>query len=145
MKRPPQDGAPQVRRSAGMRENPSHDAREYQPIAKAPPKSRTEGPPPQRGSESSTVKQKPLMGEGVSPRGLEIGRQREAFRAFMIARHLRPSQWAKSAGIPAGEILAFLTGRASAISFESLGKLAQAAGCEPQDFFADRRSGLVQK
>jgi hypothetical protein len=110
-----------VRRSAGMRENPSNDAR----------------------SESSTVKQKPLMGEGISPRGLEIGRQREAFRAFMIARHLRPSQWAKSAGIPAGEILAFLTGRASAISFESLAKLAQVAGCEPQDFFADRRSGSV--
>jgi len=30
------------------------------------------------------------MGEVAAPRGVEIGKQREAFRAFMTARHLPP-------------------------------------------------------
>jgi DNA-binding Xre family transcriptional regulator len=99
----------------------------------------TETAPPQPVSASPFAKPKLLMGEVSSPRGLEISHRREAFRSFMIARHLRPSQWAKSAGIPAGEILAFLTGRARAIPLKSLERLASAAGCEPHDFFVERR------
>lgn len=75
------------------------------------------------------------MGEVAAPRGLEIGRQRDAFRAFMIARRLRPSDWSKAAAIPPGEIMAFLTGHARAIPAASLEKLAQAAGCAVEDIF----------
>jgi len=75
------------------------------------------------------------MGEVAAPRGTEIGQQREAFRAFMIARHLRPTQWAKAAGVAPGEIMAFLTGRARTIPAVSLEKLARAANCATEDLF----------
>lgn len=75
------------------------------------------------------------MGEVAAPRGQEIGYQRDAFRAFMIARRLRPSDWAKAAGVAPGEVMAFLTGHARSISDESLGKLASAVGCLVKDMF----------
>ena len=75
------------------------------------------------------------MGEVAAPRGQQIGAQREAFRAFMIARHLRPTEWAKKAGIAPGGIMAFLTGHARAIPLASLEKLARAAGCTVEDIF----------
>jgi DNA-binding Xre family transcriptional regulator len=75
------------------------------------------------------------MGEVAAPRGIEIGKQRDAFRAFMIARHLRPSEWARAAGVPAGEILGFLTGKTRTIAPSTLEKLARAAHCTPEDFF----------
>ena len=75
------------------------------------------------------------MGEVAAPRGQEIGQQRDSFRAFMIARHLRPTEWAKKAGIAPGEIMAFLTGHARAIPPASLEKLARAAGCSVEDLF----------
>ena len=75
------------------------------------------------------------MGEVAAPRGLEIGRQRDAFRTFMIARHLRPSEWARAAGVPAGEVLGFLTGKIRTIAPATLEKLARAAGCPVEDFF----------
>jgi DNA-binding Xre family transcriptional regulator len=75
------------------------------------------------------------MGEVAAPRGLEIGQQREAFRAFMTARHLRPSEWARQAGVAPGEILAFLTGKSRSIPPATLEKLARAANCRVEDFF----------
>jgi len=75
------------------------------------------------------------MGEVVGPRGIEIGHQRDAFRAFMVARHLRPSEWARTAGVAPGEIMAFLTGHARVIPPASLEKLARAANCKVEDFF----------
>jgi DNA-binding Xre family transcriptional regulator len=76
------------------------------------------------------------MGEVAAPRGMEIGKQRDAFRAFMIARHLRPSEWARAAGVPPGEILGFLTGKTRSIAPSTLERLAQAANCAVTDFFA---------
>ena len=67
--------------------------------------------------------------------GIEIGKQRDAFRAFMIARHLRPSEWARAAGVPSGEILGFLTGKTRSIAPQTLEKLAKAVNCTPQEFF----------
>ena len=67
--------------------------------------------------------------------GVEIGKQRDALRAFLIARHLRPSEWARAAGVPSGEILGFLTGKARSITPQTLEKLAKAVNCSPQDFF----------
>jgi len=75
------------------------------------------------------------MGEVVGPRGVEIGKHRDAFRAFMTARHLRPTEWARQAGVAPGEILAFLTGRSRSIAALTLEKLARAAACAPDDFF----------
>jgi DNA-binding Xre family transcriptional regulator len=75
------------------------------------------------------------MGEVAAPRGVEIGIRREAFRAFMLARHLRPTEWARAAGVAPGEILGFLTGKARNIAPATLEKLARAAHCAVDDFF----------
>ena len=128
------------RRSAGMRGTPRNDAPEHRPISTVPPKPRAEPKKPERVSTSRYVKPKVLMGEVAAPRGPEtgkpeIGKQRDAFRAFMIARHLRPSEWARAAGVPPGEVLGFLTGKIRTIAPQTLEKLAQAAGCAPEDFF----------
>jgi DNA-binding Xre family transcriptional regulator len=118
-----------------MRGSPRNDAPEHRPISTIPPKPRPEPKRPERVSTSRHAKPKVLMGEVAAPRGLEIGRQRDAFRAFMIARHLRPSEWARAAGVPAGEILGFLTGKIRTIAPATLEKLARAAGCAVEDFF----------
>jgi hypothetical protein len=122
-----------------MRGTPRNDAPEHRPISTTPPKPRPEPKQPERVSTSPYAKPKVLMGEVAAPRamdrGAEIARQREAFRAFMIARHLRPTEWARAAGIPAGEILGFLTGKSRSIPQESVEKLARAVNCAPQDFF----------
>ncbi|HET7084888.1 MAG TPA: helix-turn-helix transcriptional regulator [Rhizomicrobium sp.] len=121
------------RRSAGMLGKPGHDA--PRAISASPPKPRAEPAPAQEVSTSRHPRPKVLMGEVVGPRGVEIGERRDAFRAFMIARHLSPTQWAQAAGVPAGEVLAFLTGTSRAIAPHSLEKLARAAGCSPDDLF----------
>lgn len=84
---------------------------------------------------SRYAKPKVLMGEVAAPKGQMIAAQREAFRAFMMARHLRPTEWAARAGVPAGEILAFLTGKSRSLSPGVAEKLAAAAGVAPQTLF----------
>ena len=127
------------RRSAGMRGTPRNDVPEnvsgHRPISTTLPKPRGEPQQPKRVSTSPYVKPKVLMGEVSAPRGQEIGKQREAFRAFMIARHLRPSEWARQAGIAPAEILAFLTGKSRSIAPSTLEKLALAANCRVEEFF----------
>jgi hypothetical protein len=118
-----------------MRGTPRNDLSEHRPVSTTPPAPRSEIKPPQRLSNSPHAKPKVLMGEVAMPRGVEIGKQRDAFRAFMIARHLRPSEWARAAGVPPGEVLGFLTGKIRSIAPQSLEKLAKAANCTPQDFF----------
>lgn len=114
---------------------------EHNPISTTP-KANREFHEPERVSSSRYAKPNVLMGEVVGPNpklfasgGAEIGLKRDAFRAFMIARHLQPSAWAKAAGIPSGEIMAFLTGHARAVAPQSLAKLAHAAGCEIEEMF----------
>jgi DNA-binding Xre family transcriptional regulator len=118
-----------------MRGTPRNGAPEHRPISTTPPAPHSEPKQPQRVSASPYAKPKVLMGEVAMPRGLEIGKQRDAFRAFMIARHLRPSEWARTAGVPSGEILGFLTGKTRSIAPQTLEKLATAVNCLPQDFF----------
>ncbi|HSS13410.1 MAG TPA: helix-turn-helix transcriptional regulator, partial [Rhizomicrobium sp.] len=130
------DKTPVVRRSAGMRGTPRNDTPEHRPISATPPKPRREPKQPAQVSTSRYVKPKVLMGEVAAPiqkfaasrggSGVEIGQQRDALRAFMIARHLRPSEWARAAGISPGEILGFLTGKTRTIAPASLEKLARA-------------------
>jgi hypothetical protein len=121
-----------IRRSAGMRKSP-RDAAAPRPPVKKP--SAPAAKQPERVSASPYPKPKILMGEVAAPRGLEIGRQRDAFRAFMTARHLRPSEWARAAGVAPGEILGFLTGKARSIAPASVEKLARVAKVPPQDMF----------
>jgi predicted transcriptional regulator len=75
------------------------------------------------------------MGEVAAPRAEHYGQQRFLLRSFMQRRGLRPSDWARAAGIPSGELLGFLTGRSRIISQASLEKLASAAHCTVEDFF----------
>jgi len=118
-----------------MRGTPRNDAPEHRPISSVPPIPRAEPKQPERVSTSPYAKPKVLMGEVAAPRGVEIGLQRDAFRAFMVARHLRPTDWAKAAGIAPGEILAFLIGKSRSIAPATLEKLAKAANCTKEDFF----------
>jgi len=77
-----------------------------------------------------------LMGEvAASRQPAAPDARREAFRAFMTSHRLRPSQWAKDSGVPLGEIMAFLNGRARNISTDAAGKLARAAKVSTDDLF----------
>jgi hypothetical protein len=125
-----------------MMKNPRDADEPPLPVKKPPPKPQARQP--ERVSASPYPKPKLLMGEVAAPpnkfadsggRSVEIAQQRQAFRAFMTARHLRPSEWARAAGVAPGEILAFLTAKTRAISRETLEKLAQAARCRVEDFF----------
>ena len=118
-----------------MRGSPRHAAPEHRVLSCTPPKPRAQAAQPERVSASPYAKPKILMGEVAAPRGQQIGAQRDAFRAFMLARRLRPTAWARAAGVPSGEILAFLSGNVRSIAPETAEKLAQAAGCAPEELF----------
>ncbi len=115
-----------------MRGNPRNAAPEHRPVSTAF-KAHPQAPVRERVSTSRYAKPKVLMGEVAAPRGQQISEQRDAFRAFMTARHLRPTEWAKAAGIAPGEIMAFLNGNVRSIPPASLEKLARAANCTIQD------------
>ena len=76
-----------------------------------------------------------LMSEVAAPGISPQDARRQAFRAFMISRHLRATEWAKQAGVPAAQIYAFLTGRIRVIPDEVAKKLARAAQVRPEDMF----------
>ena len=98
--------------------------------------------PPARPAAAGKTRAKPsaLMGEVAAPRvrsqGNDIEKRRQAFRAFMTSRRLRPTLWAKQAGVSSGEILGFLTGRSRGFSQEVAEKLARAARAQIDDMFA---------
>ncbi len=73
------------------------------------------------------------MGEVAAPKGQMIAAERDAFRAFMLKHRLQPTAWACAAGVPSGEVLAFLAGQARSIPRESAKKLAAAANAAPED------------
>ena len=91
-----------------------------------------------RAVAKARVKPQALMGEGVrSPsHGFGADQRREAFRAFMTARRLRPTLWAKQAGVASGEILGYLTGRSRGFSADVAEKLARAAKVRVEDMFS---------
>lgn len=78
---------------------------------------------------------KVLMGEVAAPRAGGGDTRREAFRAFMTRNRLRPTAWAKEAGVHAGEILGYLTGRSRGFPPDVAEKLARAARVRPEDMF----------
>jgi hypothetical protein len=89
-----------------------------------------------RGSLSKHAPPRPqtLMHEVAAPKAAPDNK-REAFRNFMTARRLRPTTWAKDAGVHSGEILGFLTGRSRGFSSEVAEKLARAAKVRVEDMF----------
>jgi cyclic pyranopterin phosphate synthase len=77
-----------------------------------------------------------LMGEVSAPKPrADSTSQREAFRTFMTSHGLRATEWAKTAGVPAGQILSFLTGKSRAIPNDAAEKLARAARVRVEDMF----------
>lgn len=126
-----------------MLKNPRETAEPRLPARKPPPP-RPEAKQPECVSASPYPKARVLMGEVAAPiqkfaasggGGVEISKQREAFRAFMTARRLRPTEWARTAGVPPGEILGYLTAKTRSIAPETLEKLARVAKVAPQDMF----------
>ncbi len=104
-------------------------------IAKSGGKSGSyKAPSPPVKASSNRPKPKTLMGEVAAPRPVQDQR-RDAFRAFMTSRRLRPTLWAKQAGIASGEILSFLTGRSRGLSPGVAEKLARAAKVQVEDMF----------
>jgi len=95
---------------------------------------------PARPTSKAPAKPTPLMGEVAAPRARSQGavaeQRREAFRAFMTSRRLRPTLWAKQAGVSSGEILGFLTGRSRGFSEGVAEKLARAARVQVGDMFS---------
>jgi cyclic pyranopterin phosphate synthase len=87
-------------------------------------------PPPAAGRPKPQV----LMGEVAAPKA-DADARRDAFRAFMTSHRLRPTTWAKDAGIHSGEILGYLTGRSRGFSREVAEKLARAAKVRVEDMF----------
>jgi cyclic pyranopterin phosphate synthase len=85
-------------------------------------------------ASSNRPKPKTLMSEVAAPRPTQ-DQQRDAFRAFMTSRRLRPTLWAKQAGIASGEILSFLTGRSRGLAPDAAEKLARAAKVRVEDMF----------
>ena len=85
-------------------------------------------------ASSNRPKPKTLMSEVAAPRPTQ-DQQRDACRAFMTSRRLRPTLWAKQAGIASGEILSFLTGRSRGLAPDAAEKLARAAKVRVEDMF----------
>ena len=53
----------------------------------------------------------------------------------MTGRHLRATEWARDADVPAALIFAYLTGRMGSIPAETAEKLAHAAHVRVEDMF----------
>jgi hypothetical protein len=88
-----------------MRGSPASPLPEHGPISSVF-KARPEAPQRERVSTSRFAKPKILMGEVTAPPGAFAGNKgeaiaayRAAFRAFMIARRLVPTAWARDAGV----------------------------------------------
>jgi hypothetical protein len=76
------------------------------------------------------------MGEVAAPVSrAEPNAAREAFRNFMMARHLRATVWAKDAAVPPAQIYAFLTGKIRNLPIDIAERLARVAKSRVEDMF----------
>jgi len=85
-------------------------------------------------SSSTRAKPKVIMNEVAAPRPGPLA-QRDAFREFMAAHRLRPTQWAKDAGVQPAQILAYLTGQSRTLTAETAKKLARVAKVRVEDMY----------
>jgi cyclic pyranopterin monophosphate synthase len=108
----------------------------YEARAFSPPHV-TEAPRSGRGGKAAP---RVLMHEAASPKPRTPSAEREALREFMTTRRLKPSQWAKSAGVPLNELYGFLSGRARSIPEETAARLAKAARVPVAAMFGRKES-----
>ena len=121
-----------------MRGTPANEPAKPPPIPAMPVKPRAQASQPARTLASRFAKPAILMNEtsAPKPKGEIIRAQRDAFRAFMTKHRLRPTEWAKAAGVAPGEVLGFLTGQTRSIAPATLEKLAAVAKVAPQDLLS---------
>ena len=81
-----------------------------------------------------------LMHEAAATRPANAGEERDALRSFMVARHLRASEWAKSAAVPVNELYGYLSGHSRALSSASAERLAKAARASIGEMFGRKAS-----
>ena len=105
----------------------------YEAPSKEPPKSA----PAKRGN--SRVTPRLLSQDAVPPSAAQsFADGRENLRQFMIARGLRPTEWAKSASVPLNELYGYLSGHSRKLSPHSIEKLAKAAKTTPEQMLSGK-------
>ena len=110
----------------------SYQAPQHSPVERESPKS-----PAKRGSARATPRV--LSHETTAPPAAAASDGRENLRQFMIARGLRPSEWAQSASVPLNELYGYLSGHSRKLSPEAIEKLAKAARATPEQMLAGKR------
>jgi cyclic pyranopterin monophosphate synthase len=81
-----------------------------------------------------------LIHEAAAPKPANTSTEREALRRFMTDRRLRPTEWTKSAGLPAGELYGYLSGRSRTLPDASAERLAKAARASVDEMFGRKGS-----
>ena len=94
--------------------------------------------PPSQSAKSGSAKVKPrvLSHEAAPAAPVSAADGREHLRQFMLARGLRPTEWAQSASVPLNELYGYLSGHSRRLSPESIEKLARAAKTTPQEMLS---------
>jgi cyclic pyranopterin phosphate synthase len=97
--------------------------------------------PPKSPAKRSTARVTPrvLSHEITAPPAATVVDGRENLRQFMVARGLRPSEWAQSASVPLNELYGYLSGHSRKLSTEAIEKLAKAARTTPEQMLAGKR------
>jgi len=110
----------------------SYQAPQHSPEEREPPKS-----PAKRGTARAAPRV--LSHETTAPVAATSADGRENLRQFMVARGLRPSEWAQSASVPLNELYGYLSGHSRKLSAEAIEKLAKAARTTPEQMLAGKR------
>jgi len=95
-----------------------------------------DAPKPAKGKAAPRV----LIHEAAAPKPANTSTEREALRRFMTDRRLRPTEWTKSAGLPAGELYGYLSGRSRTLPDASAERLAKAARASVDEMFGRKGS-----
>ena len=91
--------------------------------------------PPAKPARPTKAAPRVLMSETGGPKAGTPTQDREALRSFMVARHLRASEWAKSEAVPVNELYGYLSGRSRVLPPETAEKLAKAARASIDQLF----------
>jgi cyclic pyranopterin phosphate synthase len=92
--------------------------------------------PPAVKSGGARVRPRVLSHEAAPPVPAASENGRESLRRFMVARGLRPTEWAESASVPLNELYGYLSGHSRRLSPESIQKLARAAKATPEEMLS---------
>jgi len=108
----------------------------------APQQHSDEREPPRPAGRRSAARATPrvLSYETTAPPAGTAADGRENLRQFMVARGLRPSEWAQSASVPLNELYGYLSGHSRKLSPDAIEKLAKAAKTTPEQMLAGKRA-----